>query len=136
MATLTKLSDGAANVAANALTATLNSAALRIFDGVRPANANTALSTQVLLAELTLNVAAFGAAVAGVATAASITGDAVADNTGTATWFRVVSAVSSCSVFDGDVDTAAANLILNSVAIIAGSSVDVTSMTFSILEST
>ncbi|MDH5528237.1 MAG: hypothetical protein OEY97_13145, partial [Nitrospirota bacterium] len=40
-------------------------AVLEIYDGVRPANADTAVTTQVLLASLALPAAAFAAAAAG-----------------------------------------------------------------------
>ena len=130
MALNPKLSDTAANAAVNAVTALANSGLLRIYDGTQAADANTAVGAQVLLAELTLNATAFGAAVAGVATANAITADASANASGTATWFRVVKSDGTTVLFDGSVGTSGANLNLNSVAISVGAAVAVTSFTY------
>ena len=130
MALNPKLSDTAANAAVNAVTALANSGLLRIYDGTQAADANTAVGVQVLLAELTLNATAFGAAVAGVATANAITADASANASGTATWFRVVKSDGTTVLFDGSVGTSGANLNLNSVAISIGAQVAVTSFTY------
>lgn len=135
MAQLTKLSNAGANAGANGLTVLLNSGAIKIYDGTRPANANTAPTTQVLLAQLTFASTAFGAAVAGVATANAIADDASADATGTATWFRTETSTGG-AVYDGEVGTASANLNLNSVAISSGATVSITSLTFTLNLST
>ena len=135
MAELTKISDAAANTAADALCNLLDSGTLRIYDGIRAANANTAPTTQVILAQVVFNSTAFAPAVAGVATANSMTADASADATGVATWFRAVTSTGG-TVYDGDVGLAAANLNLNSVAISSGVQVSITSLTYTVLEST
>ena len=135
MAELTKLSNRAANTAADAIGSTMDSGFVHIFDGTRPATADTA-STGVLLARLTLNADAFAASSTGRITANAISDDASADATGTATWFRVTNAATSQTMFDGDVGTAGANLNLNSVAISSGATVSVTALTFDILKST
>ena len=129
MANNPKRTNLAANTACDAMTALANSGLLRIYDGTQPATADTAITTQTLLAELTLNATAFGAAVAGVATANAITSDASANASGTATWFRVVESNGTTVLWDGSVGTASADLILNSVAISAGAQVSVTSFT-------
>ncbi len=105
---------------------------LRIYDGTQPADADTAITTQTLLAELRLNAAAFPAASGGVLTANAITGDAAANATGTATWFRVLKSDGTTVLFDGSVGTSGANLNLNSVAIQSGAAVDVTSLTYTL----
>jgi hypothetical protein len=125
-----KLSNVAANAEADAVCVLANSGKLRIYDGTQPATADTALSGQVLLAELTFNATAFGAASAGVATANAITQDASADATGTAAWFRAVKSDGTTVLFDGSVGTSGSNLNLNSVAISSGAAVQVTSFTF------
>ena len=91
MALNPKRSTAAVNLEADAIAggAYLNSGKLNIYSGTQPANANTTKGAAVLLAALTLNVDAFGAAVAGVCTANAITSDTNAPATGTATWFRV-----------------------------------------------
>lgn len=130
MALNPKRSNTAASAAADAVCALLNSGYLRIYDGTQPTNANTAVSTQTLLAELRFNATAFGAASNGVATANSITSDTAADATGTATWFRALKSDGTTVVFDGSVGTASADMILNSVAISAGAAVSVSSFTY------
>jgi hypothetical protein len=82
-----KLTNLGANSAADAVTALANSGFIKVYDGAQPATADTAITTQVLLATLTFGATAFGSAVAGVATANSITSDSAADATGTAAWF-------------------------------------------------
>lgn len=126
-------SDTAANAAANAIAALANSGKLRIYDGAQPANANTAVGTQNLLAELTLNATAFGGAVAGVCTANAITAAAAALS-GTAAWFRVVESGGTTVLFDGSVGLSGANLNLNALAIAAGATVSVTALTLTATE--
>lgn len=93
---------------------------LRIYDGTRPANADTAITGQTLLAELTFSVTSFPAAsgTPGSMTANAITDDSSADATGTATWFRIVDD-STGVVMDGDVGTSGSDLNLNSTSIAA-----------------
>lgn len=129
MANNPHLSDTSANAAVNAVTALANSGKLRIYDGTQPANANTAVTTQTLLAELTMGATAFGAAAAGVATANAITA-ATAAATGTATWFRVVESNGTTVLFDGSVGTSAADLNLSTAAISSGATVSVSSFTY------
>jgi hypothetical protein len=96
----------------------------RIYDGSRPATGGTATT---LLAELTFSDPAFGAASSGVLTASSITGDASANATGTATWFRCVDS-DATFVLDGNVGTSGSDLNLNTTSIVSGVPVNVTSM--------
>ncbi len=110
----------------------LNSGYLRIYDSTgtgQPAGPDTAVSTQILLAELRFNATAFGAAVNGVATANAIVSDSDANATGTATWVRCLKSDGTTAVYDGSVGTAAANLILATVSITQHAVIDVTSMT-------
>lgn len=133
MALNPKLSDTAANAAADAVCALLNTGYLRIYDSTgtgQPANANTAVTTQVLLAELRFGATAFAGASAGVATANAITSDSSANATGTATWFRALKSDGTTVVFDGSVGTATSNLVLNSVAIASGAAVACTAFTY------
>lgn len=110
------------------MAALCNGGTLKIYDGTQPATADTAITTQNLLATLTLGNPAFGSAAAGVATANAITGDTSADATGTASWFRVLTSAAA-TVFDGSAGTASADLILNSTAIQSGASVTISSLT-------
>lgn len=130
MALNPKRTSGAANAAVDAMAALLNAGKLRIYAGAQPADADTALSGQTLLAELTFANPAFGAGVAGVATANAITGDATADATGTAAFFRALKSDGVTVVYDGSVGAGGSfDLVLNTVAIQAGAQVNVTALT-------
>lgn len=84
-----RVSTASRNTMIDAWTALLNGGTIRIYDGSRPATPETAVSTQVLLAELTLNATAFGAAASASASANAITADSDIDASGTASWARV-----------------------------------------------
>lgn len=127
-------SDTAANAEATALGALCNSGFLRIYDGTQPANANTAITTQNLLAELTFGSTAFGAAAAGLITANSITQDSSANNTGTASWFRCVESNGTTTVMDGSAGTSSADLDLNTTSIVTGAVVQCSAFTVQITE--
>lgn len=129
------LSNAGANAAADATCALLNTGYLRVYsDGTpgQPATADTAITDQVLLAELRFASSAFGSASAGVATAAAITSDTAANATGTATWFRTLKSDGTSVVFDGSIAATGgtADLILNSTAIQVNAQVDVTALTY------
>lgn len=128
MALNTRISVVARNTQLDALRVLLDGGFIRIYDGAQPASPDTAISTQVLLAELSLANPAFGAASAGVITANAITADSSANATGTAAWFRAVKA-DGTAVIDGSVGTATANLILNTLSIIAGAPVSISAWT-------
>ena len=130
MALNPKLSNTAANAAADAVAVLLNTGYLRIYDGTQPATADTAISSQTLLAELRFASTAFGSAVSGLATAFGMTADSSANATGTATWFRALKSDGSTVVCDGSVGLATSNLTLNSVSIASGVSVTVTSFLY------
>lgn len=105
------------------------SALLRIYDSTgtgRPAT-GVAVSTQVLLAELTCNATFAPAAAAGVLTLNAITQDSSANATGTATWFRIVKADGTTFVLDGNVGTSGSDLNLTTVSIVITQPVSVTS---------
>jgi len=101
---------------------------LRIYDGTRPADADTAITAQVLLAELTLSDPCAAAATGGVLTFSSISDETSAPATGTATWFRIVDSDGN-AVLDGDVGTSGADLNLASVGITTADTVSVTGLT-------
>jgi len=130
MANNFKQADAAVNAAADAVCALCNSGYLRIYTAPQPATADTAISDQTLLAELTFGATAFGAASGGVAEANAITADSAANATGTAAWFRALKSDGTTSVFDGSVGTSDADLVLNSVAIQENAEVSITSLTY------
>lgn len=104
------------------------SALLRIYDGTQPATADTAVSTQVKLAELTCNATFAPGAGSGVLTLNAITTDSSADATGTATWFRIVTSGGSTTVLDGSIGTSGADINLNTTAIVIGGPVAISSI--------
>jgi hypothetical protein len=107
---------------------------LRIYDatGGVPANANTALGSQVLLGTLTFSATPFPAASAGTLTANAITQDSSADATGTAAFFRILNNAGTVTYAQGTVGTSGADLNLNTTSIVAGGPISVTSLTISI----
>lgn len=124
----THISVAAEDAAVNAVTALLNGGTIEIRTGSMPATPATAASG-TLLGTLTLSATAFSASSSGTATANAITGDASADATGTAGYFRAKSS-GGTAVIDGDVGTSGAALNLNSVAIIAGGTINITAWTY------
>ena len=103
-------------------------ASLKIYEAPQATNADTAVGAQTLLADLTMQTTSFGAASSGVITANLPIGDATADDTGTAAWFRIEDSAGN-AVVDGTVGVGGSfDLNLNTVAITSGVTVDVTSM--------
>lgn len=99
---------------------------IRIYSGSVPADADTALGAQVVLAELALSATFAAAAAAGVLTANAISNDASADASGTASFFRVLTS-GNAAVVQGTVGTSGADLNLNTVSIVAAATVSITS---------
>lgn len=126
-----KLSVARRNAALGNILANLNTGYLRIYDGSQPTDADTALGSQTLLAELRFSATAFAAASAGSSSANAITSDTAADATGTATFFRCFASDGTTVVMDGSVGTSASNLILNTTSIVAGALVSISSFTVS-----
>jgi hypothetical protein len=105
---------------------------VRIYDGTQPANAETAITTQVLLAEIPFADPSFAAASAGSASANGLPiEDSSANATGTATWARIVDS-NGATVYDCDVGTSGASINLNTTSIVAGGPVRITSATHSV----
>lgn len=129
MALNTQLSNAAANAEADAIARLLDNGYLRIYDGAQPANADTAVTTQNLLAELRFAATSAPAAVDGVLTFDTIAA-VVAAATGTAAWFRALKADGTSAVFDGSVGGSAANMILAALNIQANAQVSVSNFTY------
>ena len=105
------------------------SALLRIYDGTRPANPNTAITSQTLLVALTCNASAFAAAASGGVLTANAISNGTAAASGTASWFRLVKSDGTTPIMDGDVSTSGADLNLNNTSIATSQTVSVTSLT-------
>lgn len=101
---------------------------LRIYSGTQPTNPDTALSGNTMLANLPLSSAFAGSASAGVLTANAITTEASADNTGTATFFSLVTSAGTRKI-DGTVATSGGDMTINTTSITAGSAVSCSSLT-------
>ena len=127
-----KLSNNVVNPQADALSDLADNGYLRIYDGTQPATADTAISTQVLLAELRFNATAAPAASNGVLTFNAITQDSNANNTGTASWFRALKSDGSTVLFDGTVGVSGSDLNIATTAIVAGAIVGVTSFVYTV----
>ena len=136
MANNFKISNAAAKAACDAVVDLIDGGAgagkIAIYDAPQPTDPDTAIEAQTKLAELTFSDPAFGAAAdanpGGRATANAISDDTNADATGTAAWFRVTDS-NGAAIFDGSVGTASADMVLNTTAIAAGSTVSLTSGT-------
>ena len=100
---------------------------LRLYNGTRPA---TGGAVTTLLAELTFSDPC-GTVTSGVLTFSGITSDSSADNTGTATWFRIVDSTGAF-VLDGTITVTGGggDITMTSTSIQAGVMVDATSLVF------
>jgi hypothetical protein len=136
MATNPIYSNAGAVAALNALLTLLNAGGagkIKIFTGAAPAttetaDSGTALSTGLLLSATAFPTSVDNSAGGATATANAITSDTNAAATGTAGYFRAYSGAGTC-ILQGTVGTAAADMILNTTSIVAGSTVAITSWT-------
>lgn len=112
---------------------------LNIYDGTPPADADTALSSNDLLAQLNMDgTAAFGDAAddtpGAIATAAAIADETSALDTGTATFWRMLTQDGGTVRFQGTCGTSDADMIMNTTSITTGSVVSCSSATISLPE--
>ena len=139
MALNTRISNVAAIAACNAIVDLLDGAGstIKIYTASQPANPDVAIGAQTLLGTLTFATPAYGAAAdanpGGRATANAITGDASADATGTAAWFRKATSGGTAHI-DGEVGTSGADMNLNTISIVAGATIDITADTVTMPE--
>jgi len=105
-----------------------SSGKLRIYDGTQPATVATAITTQVLLADLALSATAAPGASGGVLTFNSISNDSSADNTGTASWGSLLTSA-NVRVADFTVGTSGTDMIINNTSIVSGQVVSCSSLT-------
>lgn len=122
MADTTRVSNSAATSEADALAARLDNGYLRIYDSTggtgQPATVDTAIGSQVLLAELRFANPSDAGAVNGVVTFSALTADSSANATGTATWFRAFASDGTTAIWDGSVSTSGATLNINPTSIV------------------
>ena len=136
MAKNTQVSNVGVNAEADAFSALFNNGYLRIYSGTQPASADTAISTQTLLAELRFNATAFGSASGGILTANAVT-SGVASASGTASFFRCLKSDGTTVLLDGTCDISAnsPNLTLPTTTVTAGVTVSVTSFVHTVNKS-
>ena len=131
-----KLAAATADAMLAAITTALSSGKLRIYSGTEPTTADTSLSGNTLLAELTFSATAFPAATASgsdrVITANAITQDSAADADGTATFFRALGSNGTTVVYQGTVGTSGQQLNLSSTNIVSGGVVSISSLTITL----
>lgn len=143
MAHAFRISNAVAKAMADAFTGQADAgtaAVIEIYDGTQPADPDTAITTQTLLASLTMSATSFPAASdgnpGGVLTANAITDDSSADATGTASWFRIKTQAGGTAICDGSVGTTSSfDLQLNTTSITAGSVVSISSCVLTMPES-
>ena len=127
MGLLSTLRDSRLQIISDAIDAGATGGTLKIYDGVRPA---TGGAVTTLLATLTFDVTSASTITAGVLTFDTITDDSSADATGTASWARCAD---SDTTFVCDLSVGATgsgeDIELDSVSIVAGTTVSVTSGT-------
>lgn len=83
------------NLLADALGEDANSGILRVYDGTPPTDADEALGSQELLADITLPSDAFAAAADGAIEKSGTWDDQSIDASGEATWFRLLDSTES-----------------------------------------
>jgi len=138
MAKNTQLTNLAVSTEADAFSALFNTGFMDILDGAQPANGDTAITTQNVLAIIGFNSTAFAAAANGVITANPMTACSAASLTGNAKWARCYKSDHTTKLMDISVDIAGntPNLVLNSIAIQANAQVSVSSFVHTVAKST
>lgn len=113
-------------------------AVIEIYGDTQPTDADTAVGAQTKLGTLTMSATAFGSVSddtpGAIMTAATITADSSADDTDTATWFRLSTQAGGTAILDGSISTSGADMNFNTVAFTAGSQIEITSLTIFIGE--
>jgi hypothetical protein len=124
----TRLAEASQDAMADAVAALLDGGSIEIRTGYQPATPDDT-ATGTLLATLTLNNPAFGAASAGAA-ALSLTPaiTAVASGSGTAGWFRALTS-GSAAVLDGSCSASGGggDMFITNTAVVSGQSLSVVS---------
>lgn len=135
MAATLSISNVAAKAAMDAVTLLVNAGSppglLRIYSGTQPADADTALSGNTVLASFPMAADAFGDAAdanPGATSTAAAISDVNASATGTATFFRILNAAALCIV-QGNVDTSSATCIVTTTSFVSGQPCHVVSLT-------
>lgn len=126
-----------ANAILNQITSRLDDgsgpATVTLYSGSVPANANTALSGNTVLAILTCSDPSAPAAAGKTLTLSAITQDSSADATGEATFFRMADSAGNV-VIQGSVSAVGGggDLQMNTASVVSGGPVQITSCSFTL----
>ncbi len=133
MAHNVSLKDTTANTMLDAITTAIGASGLfRIYDGTQPATADTALSSNNVLANLTLSATFAPGAASGLLTASTITADSSADLTGTASFFSLLTS-GGVRIVDGTVGVGSTfDLNISTVSIVQTANIACSSLTIAI----
>jgi len=134
MASNINLSNTAVNAEGAALALLFDNGFLRLYDGTQPATADTAITTQVLLAEPRFATDAIDTVTNGLLTANPLTADNSANASGSATWYRVFMSDGTTPLVDGSVGTSDADCIMATTAIQANAVVSIASFTHQVVK--
>jgi len=96
-----KISNNAANIAADALKVRFNNGYLRIYQGTKPASADDGIGASTLLAELRFAATAYASQVNGLITMNPLTKEDSAPTGGTAQWYRSLESDGTTAIGDG-----------------------------------
>lgn len=99
---------------------------IRIYSGTRPATGGTETT---ILAECTCSATMAAAASGAVLTFNAVSNDTSANNTGTATWGRLVKSDGTTFVLDFSVSTTGSDMNMTTTSITAGQPVAISSVT-------
>lgn len=134
MRIIADLRNAQADAIATLIDAGAGAGTIKLYTGSMPAHPADAIGAVTLLGTLTFADPCVAApAAAGVLTFDTITQDAAADNAGVAAWARIADSNGN-AVFDVNVGTADASIILNTTTIVAGGPIAITSFTITIPE--
>ena len=132
MAHQVSYSEELVNALADAHGAKLNNGYIRIYGGTIPTNVDTAIGSQVMLAQPRFGSPAFAAASGGIARANTIADDTSAAATGIPTWYRTfksdgtsaisqgTAGLSGCDLNLADLDPVTFTITLGSTVRISG----------------
>ena len=130
MASNLKVAIAVANTALTAIAPSANNGYVDVYATSQPANPETSPGGTAL-ATLQFGATAFPAPSGGVLTANAIAAVTIA-NSGTALWFRVTQSDHVTPLWDGNVGTAATDMVIAATALQAGAQLNVSSLTFTL----
>jgi hypothetical protein len=121
------------NAAVAAIVGLLNNGTIDFYNGTMPTDLPSDLASFTKLGTVTFGSTAFGDPSNGTATAAAITADTSADNTGTCTWARVkTSGGNTMMDLDVTLTGGGGSITVNNTSFRAGAKIEVTSMTITL----